>query len=368
VANTNRSRHTRRVGGALALLGTGTLVAGGAALRRWDRSELGREDLVHLPVFEETRVVTDDGAEISAIASRPVDRSGDGTLFVLAHGWTNDRRVWAPVARRLVDSGHHVVCYDHRGHGESSVGSSGVTLEALASDMLRVLEHLDARDAIVVGHSMGGMTAQALATLHPDKVRQRVSAIVLVATACDGVSPHPLVERVGSRVISHRHLDRAMRASNIGPFLVRRALGRDACRSHLDSMREMFTATSPEVRSGFLQALMTMNLADALPKVDVPVTVVAGERDRLLPRHHSHRIASLVPGSRLIEIPDAGHMLHIEAPDLIASLLHEAVLQRRPPSTQSQTTKRRTTNPQEKKPQAAAHPAKTSKETERSAR
>lgn len=326
--NPKNPGRTRQLTGAISLAGAGTLLAAAAALRRWERSELAREELAHLPDSEHVLVTTADGAEISATSSRPARPNGEGALFVLAHGWTNDRRVWAPVARRLVDSGHHVVCYDHRGHGASTVGSSGLSLEALASDMLSVLEHIDARDAVVAGHSMGGMTAQAMATLHRDSTRKRVGAMVLVATACAGISPHPIAERLGSRLISHRHVDRAMRASSIGPFLVRGTCGREACRAHLDSMREMFVATAPEVRSGFLEVLMAMNLSAGLPEVDLPVTVVAGERDRLLPRRHSHRIASLVPGSRLVEIPHAGHMLPLEVPDRIAALLYEAAQQR----------------------------------------
>jgi len=57
--------------------------------------------------------------------------------------------------------------------------------------------------------------------------------------------------------------------------------------------------------------------------------VVAGERDNLLPARHSRRIAGIVPGSRLVEIPHAGHMLPIEVPEQIAALLHEAARQRR---------------------------------------
>ncbi|MGH9029602.1 MAG: alpha/beta fold hydrolase, partial [Acidimicrobiales bacterium] len=63
------------------------------------------------------------------------------------------------------------------------------------------------------------------------------------------------------------------------------------------------------------------DLSGALPALDMPVTVVAGERDNLLPRVHARRIASLVPRARLVEIPDAGHMLPIEVPDRLTEIL-----------------------------------------------
>lgn len=61
----------------------------------------------------------------------------------------------APVAHRLLDAGHRVVLYDQRGHGESSLGRAPVTVERLGEDLAAVLKHLDVRDAVLAGHSMG---------------------------------------------------------------------------------------------------------------------------------------------------------------------------------------------------------------------
>ncbi|GEM_PF-421068 len=324
---------SRHIAGAAAVGAAGAFVAAKSALARWERSHLATEEIAHIHGAEELRVRSADGAELSVVVARaerrPAKDDAAPATFVLAHGWTNDRRVWAPVARRLVDGGHDVVCYDHRGHGSSTIGSSGLTLEALADDMRAVLDHVDASEAVLAGHSMGGMTAQALASSNPQAVSERVGAIVLVATACVGVSRGQLVDRLGPRIIAHRHLDSAMRMRSVGPFLVRRTFGRETCRSHLETVCEMFAATPPHVRAGFLESMNTMDLTEGLAKVDVPVTVVAGERDNLLPARHSRRIAGIVPGSRLVEIPHAGHMLPIEVPEQIAALLHEAARQRR---------------------------------------
>ena len=122
-------------------------------------------------------------------------------------------------------------------------------------------------------------------------------------------------------LVSHPRLDRAMRTPGIGAFLVRRTVGKEACRTQLDLICEMFTATSPEARAGFIEALWSMDLSASLPDFGIPVTVIAGERDNLLPRVHSRRIASLVPGARLVEIPHAGHMLPIEVPTQLADLM-----------------------------------------------
>ncbi len=311
---------------ALAVAAGAGAAAAALALRRWGLSEIEAEELAALPDAKELQIETGDGAQLKVFVSGP--ESPGSATFVLAHGWTNDSRVWAPVAHRLVREGQRVVVYDHRGHGSSTMGSAGHTLEALAEDMWRVLDELDLKDAVVVGHSMGGMTAQALATAHPERLRSRIRALVLVATACDQISRgravEKLAERLAPRIISSPQLELLMRTKGLSPFLVRRTIGSHASRAHLDSICEMFVATAPEVRAGFLTAMSTMDLTKGLPKLEVPVTVIAGQRDHLLPRARSRRIASLVPGSRYVEIPNAGHMLPIEVPDRITSLLLEA--------------------------------------------
>jgi non-heme chloroperoxidase len=344
------SSSLRRRAGAVTLAGATAATAGtflaARALRRWGRSALAAEELVQLPEAKMERLRRPDGAEISVFISAPGVSEGPaaepkgargagadegpGSLFVLAHGWTNDSRVWAPVARRLVERGHTVVTYDQRGHGSSSAPPSTFTLENLAEDLRAVLDHVDARQALVAGHSMGGIAAQALAATHPERVRERVSSLVLVASACDRVGGNALAKRLGPVLMTNMRLERAMSLPALGPFLVRRTVGKEACRAHLQSICEMFVGTSPEARTGFLSTLLAVDLSEAIAGLDLPVTVVAGERDNLLPRVRSRRIAELVPGARLVEIEGAGHMLPIEVPERVADLLVDSTRSVRP--------------------------------------
>ncbi|HYD09332.1 MAG TPA: alpha/beta fold hydrolase, partial [Acidimicrobiales bacterium] len=172
------------------VLGTAALAAGAAvALRRVDaRWGSGDDpcapDELDAPAGTASTIVTDDGAAISVL----VAGDGTGPTVVLPHCWMGSRRVWAPVAHRLVRAGRTVVLYDQRGHGESTVGRDGFTIPRLGADLKAVLEHVDARDVVLGGHSMGGMTIQSLATHHLDVLAERVSALVLVSTACGGLS------------------------------------------------------------------------------------------------------------------------------------------------------------------------------------
>src|SRR5690349_11783232 len=114
---------------------TAAIVAAVATERKWKSADDPvLPDHLKLPDGKPLAVHTDDGAVIAATVA------GEGPTVVLAHGYTNGRAVWSPVAHRLVESGHRVVLYDQRGHGESTVGADGYTVARLGSDLRAVLE------------------------------------------------------------------------------------------------------------------------------------------------------------------------------------------------------------------------------------
>ena len=314
----------RRLGVIVAgsAVAAGTVAAAMLEYKRWATAHdpTGGEPLF-LPEGTDLVVRAADGAEL---ATRVAGDPG-GTTFVLSHCWTGDRRVWGPVARRLVERGHQVVLYDQRGHGGSTSGTDGLTLEALAGDVLAVLEQVDARGAVLAGHSMGGMAAQAFAIEHPKALHARVRALGLVATACDRAGVPRFATGISHWAVASPRIGRLLASQRMGPVLVRRSVGKRAVRSHLLAVRDTFAATEPETRATFLAAMGTMDFTDALAAVDLPAVVAVGTHDHLTPPRRGRRLAAALPNARLEVIPDAGHMLPSEAPDRIAQLLLELV-------------------------------------------
>ena len=314
-------------GAGAAAAAAGVVIAG----RRWAAADdPDAATVLRVPDGTGVRVPTSDGGEISATVAGDADDGG--RTFVLVHGWTNDRRIWAPVGRLLVERGHRVVLYDQRGHGSSVAGSDGLTIESIGADMAAVLEHVDARDAIVAGHSMGGMAAQAFAIKHPDVLAERIAAVALVSTACSDLAMSGPAHTLAPRVLGSSRINRFVSHPRLGPVLMRGTLGRTATLTNLRAMQDTFSATEPASRAAFYEAMAEMDLREGLAGVDVPVVVVSGTRDTLVAHSNSRRLAEAIDGARFEAVRDAGHMLPLETPEVLADLLEDLASTRATPA------------------------------------
>ena len=322
------SRHRGLIvlGGAAAVAAAGATAYRRAQSGRQTGTEVGTgadrfEDLGwgELEPPGEIAIPTADGARLTAWDV------GSGPTVVLSHGWAASHAVWIPVARRLVESGHRVVLYDQRGHGASTRGTAPLDTTTLARDFALVLEARDVADAILAGHSMGGMTVMALATFHPEVLTQRGRAIVLVATAAADTSWRlPQFDRTAARLMGSPYLSRTLRTAN-GLRLVRSAFGVDPVVAQMDLTRTLFADCDPGVRAGYVKSMSAMNLLEGIATIAVPTTVLVGSRDRLTPPARSRTLVDTIPGARLVTVPDRGHMLPLEDPDAVADEIVRAV-------------------------------------------
>jgi non-heme chloroperoxidase len=317
-------------GAALAAAGVGA--AGVAykrlAARRADgdsvedvRLALGWGEGIERP--DHAVVRTPDGAQLAVW-----DLEGDGPnapVVVLPHCWGCSHEVWLPVTRRLRDQGFRVVLYDQRGHGASTRGTAELSVETLAHDLTAVLESSDVHDAVLAGHSMGGMTIMSLATHRPDVLKERAKATVLVATAATslGTGPAPAA-RVANALVASPLVTRAMQSKN-GHVFVRGVFGENPVRSHMDLTRDLFGGCHGTVRGDFLRSMSTMDLLAGVATMEVPTTVMVGTRDALTLPKKADQIVATVPGARLVTLQNRGHMLPLEDPDAVTDEIVRSV-------------------------------------------
>lgn len=291
-----------------------------ARVARWDTNPDHCDgDPLGMPPTEEIEVVAADGARLRG--HRCGDR--DGTTVLLVHGYVESYRFWAPVVRRLVDAGLDVVVVDQRGHGDSDRGDAEFDCDTLAGDVRCWVEQLDLHDAVLAGHSMGGVSAMAFAGLHPDVAAERLRSLVLVATLAH---PEPLlgipVEIDPDRAVPL--LERALARETIGLALVARVFGTYPTRGALEATRDSLRATDARTRVDALRMLRGFDLRPVLGDVALPTVVIAGSHDRLTPLAGNEAIAESIPGARLEVLPGMGHMLMFEAPDAVGDAIVQA--------------------------------------------
>ncbi|MCU1454492.1 MAG: putative hydrolase or acyltransferase of alpha/beta superfamily [Acidimicrobiales bacterium] len=293
---------------------TPTPPAGGRGRRRPVADDLLElpDDVVH------REVPTPDGGVVHLV------ERGEGRPIVLLHGITLRSDVWSPQLHQLADR-YRVIAVDLRGHGTSRAGTAGYGMARLARDLRTVLEALDLHHAIVVGHSMGGMTAMQFCGDHPEVLAERVDGMVFVATRAHQVFP-PYVRRAvqelatlgQARIEDGRGLP--SRASG-GERLTRLAFGDRPSRRAVELVAEMGRSMDPAAFVSSAQGLLEHDARDALRGTRTPSLVVVGTRDVLTPVPAARHLAHLLPNSELVVLPRAGHQLMQERPDELAELI-----------------------------------------------
>jgi len=262
-----------------------------------------------------------DGASLALV--RAGDPSAPVTVLLL-HSYALDRRVWHKVLSLLPQAGAvSVVAYDHRGHGESSPADDvTATLEQLGDDLAEVLERAVPHGPVVlVGHGMGGHVAMRMVARHRLLAEQRVGAFMFLSTSIGWVAetlPRPLGRLVqdlhailGSRLVDevHRKIDKA---TTIGLRWL--LLGDDPSPDDVRLVAEMVSRHWPDTVALFRPALDRGDLAVALETATgLPVVVMVGEKDRLVPVGLAGRLAHAVRHGHAVTVPGAGHVLPLEA-------------------------------------------------------
>jgi 3-oxoadipate enol-lactonase len=249
------------------------------------------------------------------------ERGGSGPPLLLIMGMSGTSLHWGESFLSDLRRDFDVIVYDHRGVGESTrLEGSSLTIPQLAEDAAGVLDALGIDSAHVVGISMGGMVAQELALAQPERIR----TLMLGCTYCGGdgsslASPE-VKQRLGEGMMSgDRQL--ALRASweaNVSRSFAKDA---DAYAAFLAVSRRRSVAIPVILAQA--QATMAHDTSARLARLAMPILVVHGTEDEVIPVENGRLIASLIPGARLEIIDGVGHMFIWERPGRSAELVRE---------------------------------------------
>jgi pimeloyl-ACP methyl ester carboxylesterase len=303
--------------------------AAGIAAAAWATQRLAARNIRRAPDADASRVL-DTPIYVDCHLDTPdrgtihVVESGEGPPIMLSHGVTLSVRTWFHQLELLPKEGYRAIAYDHRGHGESVLGEARHSLDNLADDVKTVLLGLDLRDAILVGHSMGGVAVQSFVIRNPELAAERVRGMVLLSTLAKtpfgsrSTQMKSRLERVFKRVPDTGKL---WEQPNLGLLAARVGFGKDAHPSHVELVRRMMLACSAETRRDAPRVLIGLDLTGELPSVDIPTLVIGGTADVLTPPAYAEQMARLIPGARLELVEGGGHMLMLERTELLNQLI-----------------------------------------------
>lgn len=230
---------------------------------------------------------------------------GDGTPVLFLPGLGAGAESWTPLLPHL-EPAHRCLLVDNRGSGRSPAAAGRFGVADMADDACAVLDSAGVDRAHVVGNSLGGMIAQAMALRHPGRVR----SLVLAATS-PGVPSVPCHPGVLYRLVQatrgvgagrRRHLAAAFH----GPATLVDHPER------LDDGDDLTPPDGPGTR-GQLRAAVRWAGLPWLRRISAPTLVLHGTHDRLVPSINARILAALIPGARLQLLPRAGHFFITDA-------------------------------------------------------
>lgn len=226
-----------------------------------------------------------------------------GVPILLVHGLAGSSLTeWYQVAPKLAVD-RRVIMIDHRGHGLSALGDIRFEVSDDADDLAGTLDALGVGQVDVVGYSMGGVIAQALAQRHPGRVRK----LVLIATFASHSGSFKWARRIGAIIARAWE-----RLTGVGTPEIRSGylIARHAVRP--EHARWIWRETQRRDLESGAQATFAMlrfDSRDWIGKLDVETMVMVPTADFLVPPKWQYELASSIPDVRLVEVPDAGHEL-----------------------------------------------------------
>lgn len=234
-------------------------------------------------------------------------RAGEGPPVVFLHGFFGDHRVWRRQFE-LADE-YTVVAWDTPGCGASSVPPAAWRMADYANHLAAFVEALDLEQAHLVGNSFGGTVALELSARHPSVAR----SLVLADTYAGWSGSFP-AEVVADR-LSHSLPDLELPAEEVVAKWMPGFVTTSAPKELVDEIGAVISDFNPDGMRGLIRALAEADLRDVLANINLPALLIWGELDIRSPVPVGADLQSQLSGSRLVVIPGAGHLSHMEAAD-----------------------------------------------------
>jgi non-heme chloroperoxidase len=244
---------------------------------------------------------------------------GNGQPVVFSHGWPLSSDAWDAQMLFLGSRGYRVIAHDRRGHGRSGQTWDGNNMDRYADDLAALLNHLDVRDAVLIGHSTGGGEVAHYIGRHGSK---RVAKVVLIGavppimlktSANPGGLPMEVFDGIRSGVTQNRsqfYRDLAV------PFFNFNRPGAAVAQGTIDSFWAQGMQGSIKAQFDCIAQFSELDYTEDVKKIDVPLLILHGDDDQIVPIDASARkTIHLVPHATLKVYPGGSHGMAIVSAD-----------------------------------------------------
>jgi len=252
-------------------------------------------------------ITTTDGTEIY------YKDWGAGQPVVFSHGWPLNADAWDDQANFVAANGYRAIAHDRRGHGRSSQPWHGNDMDTYADDLAELMDQLDLRDAVLVGHSTGGGEVVRYLGRHGSaRVAKAVTVgavppLMLKTDANPGGTPIEAFDAIRQGVLA----DRSQFYKDLSvPFYGANRAGSTVSQGLRDSFWAMSILVGLKGAYDCVKAFSETDMTEDLKKIDVPFLIIHGDDDQIVPIDDSAKLSvDLVKGAMLKIYPGAPHGL-----------------------------------------------------------
>lgn len=238
---------------------------------------------------------------------------------IFIHGFPFNKSAWQPQMNFLKNN-YRVIAYDIRGFGKSTAGDEKPSINLFAEDLIKLMDELQIKKAIVCGLSMGGYILLNAVNRFPE----RFHAIILSDTQCIGDTPETKEKRYTTI-----HQIETNGLFDFATAYVKNVFCQESFNSKnksIEKINNIILSTSLKTVAGTLNALAQREeKCFSLNKISVPSLILCGKEDIVTPLAQSEFMHAHINNSELYSIDNAGHMANLEQPDVFNKYLNDFI-------------------------------------------
>jgi len=240
---------------------------------------------------------------------------GEGPSLVLLQGFTRNTLMWNPIVE-ILKKEYQLILMDNRGSGRSQHPSPPYSIEMMAKDTTSLLDSLNIKEALFLGHSMGGAIALQISIDSPERVKK--------AIICSSFAKVPETSLMQIDIVSNMAeagIPRELILQMVLPWhFSSKCLEASGAQEHL--IKAMLKDPYPQKPEGFLgqgEALKSYNIVDKISQINCPFLIIVGEDDLYTPISCSKLLKEKIKMAQMKIIPHQGHMITEEVPELLCN-------------------------------------------------